>query len=181
MSVKIFSCLALGLEGRLVEVEADISQGLSAFTIVGLGDAAVQEAKERVRSAIKNSGFKYPYTKKIINLAPANLKKHGPQFDLPIAAGLLAASNQLEAGRLADTLVVGELALDGSVRPVNGVLTMALFAKSAGWKKMIVPAGNFQEATLVKGLEIIPVSRLGEIFGGVNKSESQETHSSPPS
>jgi len=163
----------MGLEGRLVEVEADISQGLSAFTIVGLGDAAVQEAKERVRSAIKNSGFKYPYTKKIINLAPANLKKHGPQFDLPIAAGLLAASGQLDAGRLADTLVIGELALDGSVRPVNGVLTMALFARAAGWGRMIVPAGNFEEAALVKNVKIVPVSCLREIFDGTAPAQNQ--------
>lgn len=178
MSVKIFSCLALGLAGSLVEVEADILQGLSAFSIVGLGDAAVQEARERVRSAIKNSGFKYPYTKKIINLAPANLKKHGPQFDLPIAAGLLAASGQLDANKLSDTLIIGELALDGSVRAVNGVLTMALYARNEGWRRMIVPSGNFEEASLVKNLEIIPVSHLREIFGGapriINKGARPE-------
>ena len=157
--------MPVGLEGRLVEVEADILQGLSAFSIVGLGDAAVQEAKERVRSAIKNSGFKYPQTKKIINLAPANLKKHGPQFDLPMAAGLLAASGQISAEDFSNTLLAGELALDGSVRPVNGILTIALFARVAGWKRLIVPAGNLREAVLIKGLEITAINHLREIAG----------------
>jgi magnesium chelatase family protein len=181
MSVKLFSCQPCGLEGRLVEVEADILQGLSAFTIVGLGDAAVQEARERVRSAIKNSGFKYPYTKKIVNLAPANLKKHGPHFDLPIAAGLLAASGQLDSGLLGNALMMGELALDGSVRQIGGVLTMALFARNAGWKRIIIPAGNFEEAALIKNLEIIPISHLREISKIQNGlQEPQNTQKSVP-
>jgi len=184
MAVKIFSCLAHGLEGRLVEVEVDILQGLPAFSIVGLGDAAVQEAKERVRSAIKNSGFKYPQSKKIINLAPANLKKHGPQFDLGIAMGLLAASGQMDADRFSRALIIGELALNGSVRPVNGVLTMTLFARNAGWERVILPAGNFGEASLVKGIKIIPVNHLREIFeniGGraVGKTENQNSLNKP--
>jgi magnesium chelatase family protein len=146
-----------------VEVEVDILQGLSAFSIVGLGDTAVQEAKERIRSAIKNSGFTYPQTKKIINLAPADLKKHGPQFDLPMALGLIAASGHAGIYNFSNTIIVGELALDGSVRPVSGILTMALFAKHSGWRRMIVPAENLCEARLVKGLEIFPIRHLREI------------------
>lgn len=163
MPVKIFSCVTHGLEGKLIEVEADILQGLSAFSIVGLGDTAVQEAKERIRSAIKNSGFSYPPQKKVINLAPAHFKKHGPHFDLPMAVSLLYASNQLKSKMLHDTIIVGELALDGSVRPVNGVLTMTLFAKKQGWNKIIIPAENFEEASLVKKIQIIPAQHLAQL------------------
>jgi magnesium chelatase family protein len=194
--------MPFGMEGKLVEVEADILQGLPAFTIVGLGDTAVQEAKERIRSAIKNSGFAYPQTKKIINLAPANLKKHGPQFDLPMALSLLVASKQVGAGgdivasgrvgqsdydgaseqvgagNFEQTLVFGELALDGSVRAVTGVLTMALFAKNKGWKRIMIPRENFAEASLVKGLEIIPVGHLREIGDFENQNSSQKPKNS---
>ena len=163
MSVKIFSALSVGLEGKLIEVEADILRGMSAFNIVGLGDTAVQEAKERVRSAIKNSGFEYPQQKKIINLAPASLKKHGPQFDLPIALGLLCASGQIRPALLQNSIVAGELALDGSIRPIRGVLTLALFAKKHGWKQIIIPAGNINEASLVKDISIIPLDHLKDI------------------
>ncbi|MFA5829350.1 MAG: YifB family Mg chelatase-like AAA ATPase [Candidatus Gracilibacteria bacterium] len=166
MAIKIFSCINQGLEGKLVEVEADILQGLSAFSIVGLGDMAVQEAKERIRSAIKNSGFNYPQTKKVINLAPAHVRKHGPQFDLPMAIGLLAASKQIPENILQEMhglLIVGELALDGAVRPINGILTMAIFAKKNGWSKIIIPKENVAEASLVSGLEIIPLSHLNQI------------------
>lgn len=166
MAIKIFSCINQGLEGKLIEVEADILQGLSAFSIVGLGDIAVQEAKERIRSAIKNSGFQYPQTKKVINLAPAHVRKHGPQFDLPMAIGLLAASKQIPENILKEMhglLIVGELALDGAVRPINGVLTMAIFAKKNGWSKIIIPKENAAEASLVSGLEIIPLSHLNQI------------------
>lgn len=167
MAVKIFSCLPLGLEGRLVEVEVDIVRGLSAFNIVGLGDTAVQEAKERVRSAIKNSGFDYPQQKKVVNLAPADLRKHGPHFDLPIAIGLLAASGQITAD-LSRTIVAGELALDGSVRPVRGTLTMALFARKHQYQKLIIPPENFAEASLIRDLEIFPIKNLKEISTGLH-------------
>ncbi len=172
MSVKIYSCLSIGLEGRLVEVEADILRGMSAFTIVGLADTAVQEAKERVRSAIKNSGAEYPQQKKIINLAPAHLKKHGPLFDLPIAIGLLAASGKIPSKLFERTLIVGELALDGSVRPVRGVLTMALFALKNGWQRIVIPADNYEEASLVKNLQIVPVGHLRDIFGLIDGDEN---------
>jgi magnesium chelatase family protein len=177
MAIKVLSCLAHGMDGHLVEVEVDILQGLSAFSIVGLGDTAVQEAKERIRSAIKNSGFKYPQTKKVINLAPANLKKHGPQFDLPMAVGLIAASKQIDPAIYKDTLIAGELALDGSVRPITGVITMMLFARANNFKKVIIPEGNMDEASLIKGVQILPINELREIsnlevcdLGELNKS-----------
>ncbi len=179
MAAKIFSCMAHGLQGHLVEVEADILQGLSAFSIVGLGDTAVQEAKERIRSAIKNSGFKYPQTKKIINLAPAHLKKHGPQFDLPMAAGLIAASGQMNPEIYADALIAGELALDGSVRPVNNIITMMLFARAGGYKKVVIPFGNLEEASLIKGIEILPIRELREI-ADLNAQEVCKSQSEKP-
>ncbi len=168
MAVKVFSCLAQGLEGKLVEVEADILRGMPEFSIVGLGDVAVQEAKKRIRSAIKNSGTAYPQQKKIINLAPADVRKHGPQFDLPMAVAIIAASDQLKIQNLENTLLMGELALDGSVRPTNGILTIAFFAKKNGWKKIIIPAYNYNEAALVRGVEIIPIANLRELIDYVN-------------
>src|SRR3989338_3268976 len=115
MPAKIFSASIFGFECRLVEGEVDILNGPASMTIVGLGDASVQESKERIRSAIKNSGMEYPRRKKTINLAPADLKKHGPMFDLPIALGLLLESNQIPDGCLKETLVIGELSLNGNV------------------------------------------------------------------
>lgn len=171
MAVKIFSCLTQGLEGRLIEVEVDILQGLSAFSIVGLGDASVQEAKERIRSAIKNSGVTYPQQKKIINLAPADLRKQGPHFDLPMALGLIAASKQLNIASLQKTIVVGELALDGAIRPVAGVLTMVLFAKRQGWEKIIIPRANLEEAHLVQGIEIVPLDHVRDLIAYVNTGQ----------
>lgn len=168
MAVKVYSCLNYGLDGALVEVEADILSGLSAFTIVGLGDSAVQEAKERIRSAIKNSGAKYPQQKKIINLAPAHLRKHGPHFDLPMAVGLLAASGQINVNNLKDTLLVGELALDGSVRPVEGIINITLFALKNKWAKIIVPSENFIEANMIKGSQIISLQNLRDIIDYIN-------------
>jgi len=173
MATKIFSCFTQGLEGHLVEVEADIIKGLSAFTIVGLGDCAVQESKERIRSAIKNSNAEYPRQKKIINLAPAHLKKHGPQFDLPIAVGLLVASGQIDLESIKDTLIVGELALDGGVRPITGMFNIALFAKNHNWKRIIIPAANIQETHLIKGIEIVPIKQLRELWEKKNSLEIQ--------
>ena len=167
MPVKVFSCLVQGLEGQLVEVEADILQGLSAFTIVGLGDTSVQESKERIRSAIKSTTASYPQQKKIINLAPASLRKQGPSLDLPIAISLLAASEQVSKQLLPDlenSLFIGELALDGVVRPVQNILSIALFAREKGWKKLFLPSANLAEASLVRGLQLFPVNHLQEIF-----------------
>lgn len=159
MISKINSCAVIGLDCEPVEVELDISAGLAGITVVGLPDAAVQESKERVRSAIKNSGFKYPTTRITINLAPADIKKEGPAYDLPIAVGLLIASKQLNAD-LADSIFVGELALDGKLRHTNGILPIAIYAKQKGFKKLYVPSVNEYEASLVEGIDIMPIENL---------------------
>lgn len=164
MPVKVFSCFIQGIDGHLLEVEADILSGLSAFTIVGLGDQSVQESKERIRSAIRSTSAKYPTQKKIINLAPASLKKQGPSFDLPIALSLLAASGQVDAELLKNSLIVGELALNGALRPVSNALSIAIFAQENNWQKLILPAENFHEAALVDGLEIIPAENLQQLL-----------------
>jgi len=162
MAIKVFSCLVQGLQGKLIEVEADILQGLSAFNIVGLGDAAVQESKERIRSAIKNSGAIYPQQKKIINLAPADVHKNGPHFDLPMAIALLAASGQVPSPP--DALLVGELALDGTVRPVKGALSMGIFAQENGWGKIFLPAANADEAALMGKIKVFPVEKISDLL-----------------
>ncbi len=164
MPVQVHSCLIQGIEGKLLEIEADILSGLSAFTIVGLGDQSVQESKERIRSAIRSTAVNYPTQKKIINLAPASLKKHGPSFDLPIAISLLVASKQIDQAKLAQTLLIGELALNGQLRPVRNALSIAIFARKNGWEKLILPAENFQEASLVEGLELLPFQNLQQVI-----------------
>lgn len=163
MATTVFSCQVTGMNGYPIEVEVDIISGMAQFSIVGLGDAAVQEAKERVRSAIKNAGFEYPRQKKVINLAPADLRKHGPHYDLPIAVGLLVESGQIPGGKVKEIFIAGELALDGSVRPVTGVLTMAITAKKKGIQRIIVPTENVMEASNMKGIEIVGVNSLQQV------------------
>ncbi len=160
MLAKVISGATVGLEAVRVEVEVDVaSQGLPSFTIVGLPNKAVEEAKERVRSAIKNSGADFPAHRITINLAPADLPKEGPAYDLPMAVGLLLASGQLKAD-LSDALFLGELSLDGSLRHTNAVLPMALLAKSQQLKRLFLPAVNAREAALVKKIEIFPTPSL---------------------
>lgn len=163
MLATVLSCAILGIDGYIVNVEVDIAQGLPAFEIVGLPDAAIREAKERVRSAVKNSGFAFPMKKITVNLAPADVKKEGPGFDLPIALGILAATGQLETtGLLSDTLICGELSLDGTVRSVNGVLPMAITALDRGKQYFITPEKNAAEAGFIDGLDVLPVKSLLE-------------------
>src|SRR5262245_35694756 len=152
-----------GISARAVRVEVDVRRGLPAFSVVGLPDAAVREARERVRAAITNCGFEFPLRRIVANLAPASVRKAGPGLDLPMAAALLTASGQLawpEPRRLA---MVGELALDGSVRPVHGALAIAEAAREAGDECIVVPAGNGAEAALVAGIEVIPIESLGQL------------------
>ena len=162
MLAKVHSCAVVGLEGRLVEVEVDIAQGLPAFAVVGLGDVAVQESRERVRAAIRNSGFAFPMKRVTVNLAPADLRKAGPSYDLPIAIGLLLTSGQLVAD-LAGTVLIGELGLDGVLRHTDGVLPMVAVAKRCGIKTIYVPHEDAPEASLVAGLTIIPVRTLADL------------------
>ncbi len=159
MLSKITSYTLVGLDGVPVEVETDINKGMVSYELVGLPDAAVKESKERVYSAIKNSALRFPVNKITVNLAPADIKKEGSQYDLPIAISLLVASEQLDAK--ADGIVMlGELALDGSLRPVTGILPILIAAKSKGFKRFIVPAGNANEASYIEGIEVYALSSL---------------------
>ena len=151
-----------GITGYPVSVECDLSSGLPAFTVVGLPDAAVNEARERVRSAIKNCGFSFPVSRITVNLAPAHVKKIGTLYDLPILVGLLAAGEQLTL-RDRDCAFVGELSLSGRLRPCAGMLSMALAAKAAGLHKLFVPEQNAAEATLAGGLEVYPVNNVQQL------------------
>jgi magnesium chelatase family protein len=163
MLAKVISCAVVGLEGALVEVEVDLSPGLPAFTIVGLPDAAVQEARERVRAAIRNSGCLFPPRRITVNLAPADLRKEGPAYDLPIALGILLSSEQLAAD-VSQTLFLGELSLDGSLRHTHGILPMVALAREEGLSTVIVPAIDAEEASLAEGVQIIPISSLAELI-----------------
>jgi len=164
MPSKVFSAAVVGLDAQIIEVEADVSYGLPVFYIVGLPDKAVQESKDRVGAAIKSSGFKSPHhqpVRTLVSLAPADLKKEGSLYDLPISLSFLTASKQINFspdGRI----FVGELALDGKLRPVKGILSIALMAKEKGWKEMILSEDNAQEAALIKELRIIGVKNLRE-------------------
>jgi len=160
---KVASCAVLGLEGAIVEVEVDISPGLPVFNVVGLPDAAVQEARERVRAAIRNSGAVFPMRRITVNLAPADLKKEGPAYDLPIAAGILLASEQVIADTAA-LLFLGELSLDGNVRHTTGILPMVSLARQRGFHTVVVPAEDAPEAALIEGLHIIPVQSLTQLI-----------------
>jgi magnesium chelatase family protein len=159
MLAKVTSCAVLGLEGSLIQVEVDMSRGLPSTTIVGLPDAAINESKERVRSAIRNSGFVFPGQRLTVNLAPADQRKEGPAYDLPIAVGILLAAEQILAD-LDQAVVMGELSLDGSVRHVAGVLPMANLAREHGFRTLYVPADDAAEAALIDGVEVIPVASL---------------------
>jgi magnesium chelatase family protein len=163
----------VGLEARAVTVEVDLAPGLPGLQMVGLADAAVQEARERVRSALRHSGFKVPLTRVVVNLAPADLRKEGPGFDLPVALGLLVASGQLPQPLLAGVWSCGELGLDGTLRPVRGCLAIALAARRQGARALLVPAANGAEAALVEGLAIWPTAGLAEAVALLRQPPAQ--------
>ena len=162
MLAKTLSAAVIGVDGRIVQVEVDLALGLPGFSTVGLAEGAVREAKDRVKAAIKNSGYEFPGRRITVNLAPAAFKKEGTGYDLPIALGILAAAEILNCPDLAETAVVGELSLDGAVRPVRGVLPMVLEARKKGIRRILVPAGNAEEAGVVQGIESIAVHRLDQ-------------------
>jgi len=188
MLAKVIASAVVGLEGAIVEVEVDISPGLPSFTIVGLPDTAVQEARERVRAAIRNSGCTFPMKRIVVNLAPADLKKAGPAYDLPIAVGILLSSEQVYAD-VSQTILLGELSLDGSLRHTNGVLPMVALAHQVGLSNVIVPDTDAKEASLIEGTNIIPVTSLsqlvsyfrGEIPAPEYKPDKVEEYAPPPS
>ena len=170
MLAKACSCAVIGLDGALVEVEVDIGHGLPAFSIVGLPDAAVTEAKERVRAAIKNSGAIFPMRRIIVNLAPADLRKAGPAYDLPIAIAILMASEQAPfasavgtTGEAGEALFLGELSLDGSLRHTRGILPMVALARDRGIPAVYVPAMDAAEAALVEDIAVYPVEHLAQL------------------
>lgn len=163
MLARVYSCAVIGLEGVIVEVEVDTSDGLPSITIVGLPDAAVQESRERVQAAVRNAGLFFPRKRLTVNLAPAAVRKEGPSYDLPIALGALIASGQLPPDCVDGALVVGELSLDGGVRHVRGVLPMAALAREQGFRRIFTPLADAAEAALVPGLEVVPVPSLAAL------------------
>ncbi|KXS45490.1 MAG: magnesium chelatase family protein [Candidatus Frackibacter sp. T328-2] len=171
MIAKVVSSAVLGIEAYLVDVEIDLAKGLPAFNLVGLPDAAVKEARERVRAAIKNSAFQFPVKRITANLAPADIKKEGAAYDLPIAIGILAAQGIVEEESLKDYVVVGELSLTGELRSIKGALPMAIQAKEEGKVGIILPPSNAKEAAVVEGIEVIPVNSLLETIDFLNNNE----------
>jgi magnesium chelatase family protein len=175
---KVLSSSVIGIDAYLVEVEVDIIQGLPSFTTVGLPEAAVKESKERVKSAIHNSGYAFPDDRITVNLAPANIKKDGTGFDLPIALGILTATGIVPRNAMEQFLAMGELSLDGRVKPVNGSLSTALAAKTAGYGGILVPYDNGLEASVVKGIQVYPIKTLSQVvscLGGFSKITPMET------
>ena len=166
MLAKTKTCAVVGMDGHVVEVEVDISPGLPAFHIVGLPDLAVQESRERVRAAIRNSGAEFPMRRITVSLAPADLKKSGPSYDLPIAVGILISSGQLP-DEMRGSLLLGELALDGALRSTRGILPMVAIGRSEGYSNVFVPHMNAQEAALVDGITVIPAPGLEEVISHV--------------
>ena len=163
MTARALSCATLGIDAYIVHIEADISRRLPSFSVVGLPDSAVKESRDRVMAAIKNAGRTFPINRITVNLAPADIRKEGTAFDLPIAIGIIAAmSGSISPEKLSQYLILGELALDGTVRPVRGALSMAVEAKKAGLKGVLIPVENAREAAITGGLDVLPVRDLGE-------------------
>jgi magnesium chelatase family protein len=163
MLARVASAAVIGIEAAPIDVEVDVAVGLPGCHIVGLADAGVREGRVRIRGALENSGFKLPPRKITVNLAPADLRKDGAAFDVPIAVGMLCASGVLEAAATADTLFVGELALDGTLRPVRGVLPIAAWARAHGLRRLVVPPHNAEEAAVVGGCEVRTADHLGAL------------------
>lgn len=168
MLSKVNSMALLGLEGYLIDVQVDVSNGMPCWEMVGLPDTSVREAKERVKTAIKNSGYEMLSKRVVINLAPADTKKEGSTFDLPIAIGILIDLGEIHAEKLQDIAFVGELSLDGKISRINGILPMCIEAQKLGIKKLIVPKENANEAAIVKGMEVLGAENLKEVVDYLN-------------
>ena len=163
-----------GLEGYLVDVQVDVAAGMPNWGVVGLPDISVKEAKERVRTAIKNSGYEFPSRRIVINLAPADTRKEGSFYDLPIAIGILIDFGEIKNQSMAETVVIGELSLDGQINHVNGILPMCIEAKKLGIKKVILPKKDAEEAAIVEGLQVIGVENLQQVVAYLNQKEDIE-------
>lgn len=163
MIAKLNSCSIEGIDGIAIEVEADISNGLPGFQIVGMPEIAVKESKDRVKAAIKNSGYRFPIQKIVVNLAPADIKKQGTGFDLPIALAILQASEIIQNQAICEYLICGELSLDGRLKPIKSALSYALLAKEMNCKGIILPYENADEAAMIKGIEVLPIKHLTQL------------------
>lgn len=171
MLAKIKSMSILGIEGKLIDIQVDVSDGIPSWEMVGLPDASIKESKQRVRTALKNIDLPVRSRKILINLAPANIKKEGSFFDLPIALGILCDTGVISEDKLDDYFFVGELSLDGNINKINGVLPMCIEALQIGIKKAVIPYENRLEASVVKGLQIYPAKNLNEIINHINGSK----------
>lgn len=169
MLSKVKTCVLQGLNGSIVEVETDISRGLPVFNIVGLPDISIKESKDRVRTAIKNSGYDFPLSRITVNLAPANIRKEGSQLDLAIAVGILASTEIIKEKIIEDTCFIGELSLDGNISRVDGALPITISLMELGIKKVIIPFDNRDECSVVKNIEIIPVKNINELVSYLNE------------
>jgi len=179
MLSKVFSSATFGIDAYLVEVETNSERGIPGFIIVGLPDSAIKESRERVIAAIKNSGFEFPIKKITINLAPADIKKEGSSFDLPIAIGILASLEKVEHTLLDETVILGELALDGSLRHIKGALPITVEAKREGKKKIILPLDSVKEASIVNGIDVYGMENLFEVVQFLNgESNAQPVYTS---
>ncbi len=172
----IKSCGLIGIDGYIINVETDIQNGIPSFEVVGLGDTAVKEAKERVRSAIKNSGLEFPVKRITINLAPADLKKEGSFLDLPIALGILTAIGTVSNNTINDFLIAGELSLDGTIKPIKGALSIAICALENGIKNFILPVDNADEASVIKNLNVFPANNLIDVINHLNGTKKIDSH-----
>ncbi len=171
MLVKVFGSAVYGVEALTITMEVDLAQGTTGYFIVGLPDNAVKESIERILSAIKNTGFERPRTKVVVNMAPADIKKAGSAYDLPIAIGMLAATAQVPAEELAQYIIMGELSLDGSVQPIKGALPIAIQARKEKYKGLILPKANAREAGMVNNLDVYGVENISEVIGFFNKTQ----------
>jgi magnesium chelatase family protein len=176
MLAKVLSSALHGIDAIPVQVEVDIAQGLPQFATVGLPDGAVKESKDRVKAALKNSGYEFPARRITVNLAPADIRKEGASFDLPIAVGILAATSVIKEERLGSYLLVGELSLDGTIKPVRGCLPVAITAKEQGFAGIIVPRDNAAESAVVEGIDVIGVGELAEVVEFLNGERLIEPH-----
>ncbi|HEY9698636.1 MAG TPA: YifB family Mg chelatase-like AAA ATPase [Trichocoleus sp.] len=174
MLARVWSASLVGIDAVKVGVEVDITGGLPGIVVVGLPDAAVQESRERVKAALKNAGYAFPMRKIVINLTPADLRKEGPSFDLPISMGILAASEQVQPKLLENYLFLGEVSLDGALRPVVGVLAIAAAAQQLGIQGLVVPADNAREAAVVEGLAVYGFQHVSEVADFLNQPEQYQ-------
>ena len=175
MLTKVNTCALTGLDGQIIEVEVDVAPGLPHFVVVGLPDAAVQESRERVRSAIRNSGFEFPMRRITVSLAPADIRKEGPSYDLPIAVGILASSGQIDI-MLGETVLIGELSLEGNLRHTDGILPMVGVARDRGMRTAVVPQTNADEAVLVEGMDVLGARNLRELVEHIRGDAPILTH-----